>query len=330
MTNFSTPNKTYVKSNNSVSKMQNSYFYSLIAFIIFLVIYNLIIKKPVNVIHIVISLIISIMTAIITTYILNIKEKKKIKNITSLISISTIIVLVGYNANYLVIILATIFSLIIKKIIKNINISCSIYGILLIIIYNYFFKDIDTPLQILKNMGYIGSYEALIKSNGTITSYLFGSYYLSPIVSMIMFFYLFHKKAIKYNLVFSYVLTFSTIMLIIGLVKGMNIYYLFFQLTTGNILFLIVYGLTDSTSTPTINISQNIYGVILALISIAMRFVFPEASVIISLIIGQLFINKLIEKITIKLKYNRKYAAKVKLILLGIALVMTIILCIVI
>ena len=305
MTNFSTPNKTYVKSNNSVSKMQNSYFYSLIAFIIFLVIYNLIIKEPVNVIHIVISLIISIMTAIITTYILNIKEKKKIKNITSLISISTIIV-------------------------KNINISCSIYGILLIIIYNYFFKDIDTSLQVLKNMGYIGSYEALIKSNGTITSYLFGSYYLSPTVSMIMFFYLFHKKAIKYNLVFSYVLTFSTIMLIIGLVKGMNIYYLFFQLTTGNILFLSVYGLTDSTSTPTINISQNIYGVILALISIAMRFVFPEASVIISLIIGQLFINKLIEKITIKLKYNRKYAAKVKLILLGIALVMTIILCIVI
>ena len=60
-----------------------------------------------------------------------------------------------------------------------------------------------------------------------------------PLVSILSFIYLFLKKSIKYNIVFSYILTFIFIMLPFGLLNNMNIWYLFFQITTGNILFLI-------------------------------------------------------------------------------------------
>ena len=50
--NFITPKGTYVKSNNSVSKINRNYLYTLIFFIIYLLIYNLILRDTITILNI--------------------------------------------------------------------------------------------------------------------------------------------------------------------------------------------------------------------------------------------------------------------------------------
>ena len=83
-------------------------------------------------------------------------------------------------------------------------------------------------------------------------------------------------------------------MLTIGLLNNMNIWYLFFQLTTGNLLFLSVFILPDYRTTPTTGEGQIIYGIILGLITSILRFIIPELSVVITLILGPILLTKLI------------------------------------
>lgn len=308
MTNFHISSKTYVKSSNSVSKIIKNYLLTLIAFLIYLLIFKLIIKDFPSVINILKTSFITIIISIIITYIYNlIKKEPKISHLKETISISLIITLFSYNNNLFITVIALIISLIIKNISKKRNLSSSLYGLLFLILYNYFTNSLITPLTKLSTLNYIGSYASLVLSNGNLSSYLIGTIYLSPILSIVLFFYLFHKKSIKYELVFSYIITFSFIMLVFGILKGMNIYYVFFQLTTGNFLFLSTYGLSDSSITPTIGKGQIIYGIILGTMTAILRFIIPELSVIIALIIGPLILTKFIDKISPKLKYNDKY-----------------------
>ena len=155
-------------------------------------------------------------------------------------------------------------------------------------------------------------------SYGTMFEYVLGltSYYLSPILSLFSFIYLFYKKSIKYNIVFSYVFTISFVMLVFGFFNGMNIWYLVFQLTTGNLLFLSVFCLTYYPDTPITSEGQVIYGMILGLFTSILRFIIPELSVIIPLILGPFLLTRLINKMSFKLKYNRKYYYSVLVIII--------------
>ncbi|MBQ8218902.1 MAG: RnfABCDGE type electron transport complex subunit D [Bacilli bacterium] len=325
--NFNTPSKTFVKSSNSINKFNNNYLYTLIIFLLYIILYNLLIKENIIVLSILKTLSISILTSIFIYYIVKLITKDKLKKdmtINYLISISIIITLFSYKEKIIITIIATIISLIIKKIHKNINLSATLYGILFIYLYKYISNDLITPLTNLTNYNYVGTYQEIIKSNGTILSYLLGINYLSPILSIIIFFYLFYKKSIKYSLYFSYILTFSSIMLLFGLFNNMNVYYLFFELTTGNILFLSTYLLTDMIITPTISKGQIIYGIILGIITSILRFIIPELSVIITLIIGPILLTKYIDKLSIKYKYNEKYYLNT-LIICFIVIIITII-----
>ena len=78
----------------------------------------------------------------------------------------------------------------------------------------------------------------------------------------------------------------------------MNIWYVFFQLTTGNILFLTVFLLPDYPSTPTTGEGQIIYGILLGIITSILRFIIPELSVVLTLILGPLLLTKIINKIS--------------------------------
>ena len=91
------------------------------------------------------------------------------------------------------------------------------------------------------------------------------------------------------------------------MLNHMNIWYLFFQLTTGNILFLSVFCLGDYPKTPITTEGQVIYGIILGLITSILRFIIPELSVILPLILGPILLTKKINNISFKLKYSRKY-----------------------
>ena len=273
---------------------------------------------------------ISLISASIIDYLLNIVFSKE-NNFTKIYTtnhteqIALIIGLFTPNVKAYIIILAVLISLVVKHIYKGISISASLYGILLVYCYRYLTNDLVTPLTSFANMSYTGSFSEVVTDKYHIINYLVGSYYLSPILGVLAFIYLFNKKSIKYPIVFSYMLTFSTIMLVYGLLNGMHIWLVFFELITGSILFLTVYTLPDYPATPTTVEASTIYGIILAIISAILRFVIPEFAIIIPMIIGPLLISRCLEKLSAKLKYNKKIYT-ISIVLCMIFVVLTIVL----
>lgn len=310
MREFKTANKTFIKSNNTTSKIFNRYLYCLIPFFLLIIIYNAIWGSVTEILNLLKATFVSLITSITIQYLFDLRKNKK--NLTKLllndniISISLMLGLFSSNASLLIIVISSIISIIMKNILKNTIFSSLIYGILIIILASTFIYNIDTPLTNLKDMMYIGSYNDIVKPYGTLLSYTLGlKYYISPALSILAFIYLFHKKSIKYNIVISYLLTFIFTMLLFGLFNNMSIWYLFFQITTGNILFLSIFCLSDYKNTPTTSEGQIIYGMILGLSTCILRFIVPELSIIIPLIIGPLLLTKYINNISFKLRYNK-------------------------
>jgi len=313
MKEFKTLNQTFIKSNNQTSKIFNRYLYSLLPFILLIIVSNLINKSLNTITNSLVSVSISLLTSIITQYLFNLRNKEKditkIFKEDNILTISLMLGLFAINEPILVIIFSNIISIAIKNISKKITISSSLYGILFIILYKYITNDLNTPLTNLSNLSYIDTFDNIVKPYGSILDYTLGltPYYLSPILSICSFIYLFNKKSIKYNILLTYILTFSFIMLTIGMLNNMNIWYLFFQLTTGNILFLSVFCLGDYPITPITTEGQVIYGIIQGLITSILRFIIPELSVILPLILGPILLTKTLNNISFKLKYNHKY-----------------------
>ena len=311
MREFSKENRVFVKSNNSVTKIFNRYLYCLIPFVLLIVVYNLIWGSNLIIINLFKSICVSLVISLLVEYIFCLIKKDNFVNCIfkdNVLTIGIIIGLFSYNQSIIVTIIASLVSIIIRKLSKIMTVSSALFGILIILIYAYFTSDNSMPLDNLKEMMYVGDYDSIVKSYGSLLSYSLGlKYYLSPILSRIAFIYLFFKKSIKYNIVLSYILSFSLIMLVFGIFNGMNIWYLFFQLCTGDILFLTVFCLVDYKNTPIIFEGQIIYGIILGVITGILRFIIPELSVVISLVLGILLISRLIDKVSYKLKYNKKF-----------------------
>ena len=323
MKEFKKVNKIFIKSSNTTNKIFNRYLYCLIPFLLLIIIYNLIWGSIDIILSLLVSTIISIITCSFIQYIFIIIKKdknnnklSKIKDIISrilleeyILAISIILGLFSINTNIPIIIISSVITIIIKNIFTTKIFSATLYGLLVILVFKQFNNILDTPLTNLANLSYIDTFDNIVLSYGSILDYVLGlnPYYLSPILSIISYIYLFYKKSIKYNIVFSYILTISFIMLIFGMFNDMNIWYLLFQLTTGNLLFLSVFCLTDYKDTPTTEEGKILYGIILGLITSILRFIIPELSVIIPLILGPILLTKLINKISFKLRYNKKY-----------------------
>ena len=314
MKEFKKVNKTLIKSDNTTNKIFNRYLYCLIPFILLIIIFNLI-SRTFNIIG---SLLISIIVSIITSLLIQIifnkirKEDFNLKDIfidKQVLTISVMIGLFAMNGNIVITIISAIVTIVIKNIFPSKTYSSTLYGLLIILVAKQFQYNLDTPLTNLSEFKYIGTYNEIVTSYGSIIKYILGlnPYYLSPILSFGSFIYLFYKKSIKYNIVVSYILTISFTMLVFGMFNNMNVWYLLFQLTTGNLLFLSVFCLTDYPDTPTSGEGQLIYGMILGLITSILRFVIPELAVIIPLILGPILLTRVINKISFKLKYNHKY-----------------------
>lgn len=326
MREFKKVDKTFIKSNNTTAKIFNRYLYCLIPFFILIILYNIIWGSLEEILNLAKSTSISLLTSFFVQYIFNLKNNEKdISKILlkdHILTISLILGLFATNSPIVIIISSSILSIIMKNILKHTTYSSSLYGILLILITSLFIYNIDTPLNNLKELKYIGSYNDIIKPYGTILTYSFGlKYYISPLIAILSFIYLFYNKSIKYNIVLSYLLTFIFTMLLFGLFNNMNIWYLFFQLTTGNILFLSVFCLSDYKNTPTTGEGQTIYGLVLGLLTCILRFVIPELSVVIPLILGPILLTKVLERISFKIKYNKKfYYTTISIIIVSIIL----------
>jgi len=337
MKEFNKIDKVFIKSNNTVFKIYNRYLYCLIPFLILIIIYNLIWGSTTNIISLLLSTITSLITVTIAKMIINLvnKQKNNLKKILledNLLSIAIIISLFSYECTIPIIIFSSIITIIIKTLFKTKKLSASLYGILILLISKYYITNIDSPLINLSKLLYIDSYNNIVTPYGNIIKYILGltPYYLSPILSVGSFMYLFHKKSIKYNIVFSYIITIIFSMLFFGLFNNMNIWFLIFQLTTGNILFLTTFILPVYQDTPTTSEGQIIYGLILGLITFILRFIIPELSVVVTLIIGPFILTKILNKISFKLKYNQKFYYTIITIIIILIIITNIILNIII
>lgn len=335
MREFKTVKKTFIKSNNTTTKIFNRYLYCLIPFLLLMIIYNGIWGNAKEIFDLLLAISISLIVSFVTQYIFNlVKKEKSINRLLikdNILTISFILGLFAADSPVLIIIISSVFSIIMKNILKNTTFSSTLYGILIISITSTYLYNIDTPLNNLKELMYIDTYNNIVKPYGSILTYIIGlKYYISPMLSIVAFIYLFHKKSIKYNIVISYLLTFIFTMLLFGLFNNMNIWYLFFQLTTGNLIFLSVFCLSDYQNTPTTGEGQIIYGLILGLITCILRFILPELSVVIPLIIGPLLLTKTINRISFKLRYNKKFYYTIFMIVIALIILTNIIINIII
>lgn len=313
MRKFNVENKIFIRSNNSSSKMLLRYTYMLFLFVLFLLVYFVYSKNYNMLYDFTKTLFVVSFIGILFQYFINLSRKKKgfslIFTEDNILASTIIISLFSYKERLIVSVVAMIISQIARLFNRNVSISSSLYGILFILIYQQFFNNIDTPLINFSNLGYTGTYDDIMKRYGSALSFFVGTnlIYLSPILCIISFIFLFFKKSIKYSVVFSFLLTFGLSILLLGFIDGMNIGFIFFQLVTGNILFLSIFALPDYRVSPISYEGGVIYGIIIAILTLILRYIIPELSLVISIIIGQIFIVRFIDKISYKLKYNRKF-----------------------
>lgn len=317
MRTYNVIDKVYVKSNNSTNNIMSRYTYTLIIYILLSSVINIFIGNKDIVLSLIKTTIISLFISSIIAYLINITKKKysikKIYTEENTIFISLVISLFGYNTKIIILLIAILISFIIKNIFKDINNSCVIYGLLLIIIYKYI-NNINDLFIVNNNINDID-----------IIDYLFSIKYLVPVLSIFSFLYLFYKKGIKYSLIFSYIGTFIFMILLISIFKS-NISILLFELLTSNILFIGTFILSDYKITPSISNGEVIYGIILAILSVIFRFIIPELAIILAIIIGTFLINRPLDRISYKFKYNHKLYYTVIGILLLIMIVLAFVL----
>ena len=309
MTNFITANKTYVKSTNSIKKINITYLYTLITFTIYYFIYYLFLKDYSHIIASSKSLLVLLITAIIFEYLSRLidKSSSSSSSLLNTLSISLIIFLLTNHLNILVSLISLLISLIIKKTTKNSFLSSTLYGLLFALIYQY---ATNTPsiLPILIEESSKGFLKFLLMPP------------ISPIISLASLFYLFHKKVLKYPLVFSYFLTYLLVILSYNLLKGTEIFQILNILISNNILFLSIYCLADSYKSPTIFEGELIYGIILGLITSILSLIIPELAAIITIIIGLFIFVKPLDKLSIKLKYQENTFSKTIYVLVFLSL----------
>lgn len=306
MSEFKTYNKTYIKSNNSIRKINLNYIYSLLFIFLYYLIYEYI-KN--NDLIILIKGIFSIGIGTFIWWILN--SKKKILEIIiddNILAISLILSLLFYKYSYITLVIAIISSLVFKKIYKNIELSSALIGLFIGYIYVYFFEYPITTLEL--EMG-----------RDNIICLLKGDYYISTIVSLIAFLYLFNKKSIKYNLFISYGITIFLITLIYSIFNSLGLEYFLITILSNNILFYGVYILCDSKTSPVIAEGQILYGIIMGIICGILLNINSFLGIIIALILGVFVFSKLIDNFSIKMRYDKN----TRKIIMGVMVLMIII-----
>ena len=295
MNSLNLSNKVFIKTNNSVKKISLNYTYSLIFIFITTIILYLICGYREEIIPLIKNFFLSTIILFITTYILNlIKKKTSISPVykdNNLLSLAIIISLFSSKIPYYIVIIASILVVISKSINSKRNLSSSLYGILLLIIY----KETTTY------------YPYMDMHNLRIIDYIVNPLFVNPILSLLAFIYLFHKKSIKYNLVFGYFVTLFLLIFAYNIFQKNDIINIFIGIISPSSIFLSIYALADYEVTPTISESCLIYGIITGIFSIIIYAFYSKLAIVIPMIILPLILTKYLDKISPKLKYQKRY-----------------------
>ncbi len=153
-----------------------------------------------------------------------------------------------------------------------------------------------TPLMNLKNIEGIGTYSYLVKPYGSLWNFLFSNFegvfgFMAPLLSFLAYFYLVWKKEIKWKIPMVFVLTVFGMTFMIGNYHTLGIWYPFFQIMTGGLIFSAVFLAADSTSSPVTPVGEVLYGFFLGILTVTFRYLVPvQEGVLFSILILSLFL----------------------------------------
>ena len=274
----------------------------------------------------IISIIIASLTSFIVEaiYALILKQKNYIKNSYAFFpGLFLALILPLHTPIYILVIGSAIAS--ISKIAfggfgKNIF-NPALVGYLFIILFfssilttdNYFSAyELDTiskatPLTNASMVTGLGSYNELVKPYGDLSNFFIGTIpgsfaETSALLCLVAFIFLSLTKTIKWRIPLFYILTVFVITLGISRLLGEGIYYPFFHILSGGLMFGAVFMATDPVTSCVTPIGQTLQGILLGLITVIFRFTGVEG-VAFSILIVNMFVIFL-DKIGVQSRFN--------------------------
>ena len=182
-----------------------------------------------------------------------------------------------------------------------------------------------TPLSNYASLETIGTYEELVAPYGSLWNFFFGTIpgaigETSAFLCLLGFFYLTYKKALKWRIPLTYILTVFVMTYIIGVLNDVGLWFPLFQILSGGLFFGAIFMATDPVTSPTTPIAQSIYGIFLGILTVAFRFLTsaPEG-VLTSILIMNMFVI-ILDRVGAKARFDLKRV--VILILVEFALVL--------
>lgn len=327
MREFNIRKGVYITSGNSTAKLNNNILKCLLIILLFnfckygLTTYTNT-KNITTIISTLLTYIIPIISSIFTTIFINklIKKSNKLLTSANLIPVIILLIFINPSINTLILTIISIILTILTTInIKNIDVN--LLAIILPSIWNIISKTnitLDNPLYNLSKINYQGTYNEVMGQFGSILDYLIGNIYGNTciILLIIILIYLYYKNQSKISIVISCLLSSFIMFSLIGIFNNMWYFYGLFNISIGDLLFILIFVSMDSKTSPILLNNQIIYGIIIAIFLVIFRFIFPVYSVIIAITLSKLLVNSLD-----KLIYNKKLTNIIYVILVLLQLI---------
>lgn len=335
MREFNIKKGNFIKSENSTSLMMNNILIVISSIAIFSFCKNGIFpfaKGTIlfsDLIHLFLLLVLPMIICILTEFVWNILKNDK-RTIRYVINRSYaylpgifLSLIASVNTPIWLIILASIMATIIGKMAfgglgKNLLNPALVGGLLLIIFIKDYASPSEiinnglTPLQNLQSLGFKGTYNQIVLPYGNLFNIMLGNVSgslggTSAILCLFGFAYLTITKTIKWRIPVYSTVTIFIVTTIIALTNNMGLWYPVFNLITGSFLFGVVFMATDPVTSPISKDGQRIYGVLLGIIALIIRFFTPFVELLVIPILIMNLLNKLINKISIMNHFNKSY-----------------------
>ncbi len=327
MREFNIRKGIYLTSDNSTSKLNNNILKCLGIILLFnFCKYGLTnytnTKDITTIFSTIITYIIPIITTIIIAITINKLIKKSNKLLTSNNLIPTIILLIFINPSINTIVLTIISAILTILTTINIkNIDVNLLAVILPSLWNILSKTnltLENPLYNLSKLNYMGTYNEIMGKFGSVLDYLIGNIYgnTSIILLIIILIYLYYKNQSKISIAISCILSAFIMFSIIGVFNNMWYFYGIFNISVGDLLFILIFVSMDSKTSPILLNNQIIYGIIIAIFLVILRFIFPIYSVVLAIALSKLLVYLLD-----KLIYNKKLANIIYVILVLLQLI---------
>lgn len=168
-----------------------------------------------------------------------------------------------------------------------------------------------TPLSNVSLVTGIGTYEQLVAPYGSLWDFLIGTIpgcvgETSSLLCLAAFVYLTITKTIKWRIPVCYVSTVFLMTLGIALFNKTGIWYPIFEILSGGLLFGAVFMATDPVTSPITKSGQIIYGLLLGLLTVTLRYLTAYPEGVLTSILTMNMLVFIIDKLGVKIKFDKK------------------------